>query len=158
MLLLVFMLCACGGEGNNDTGDGISEALKERAKPAERSLTKLRDAVVKFYAAKKEAPRSVNDLAGYGGGPDDLETSDDYADIGLTFFSSSLKFDAQGNLARGWFLATPKGTSDALQVRMNGVTGGFEYLRKGEKWKAAEEDEGWAPGEKPKPDEDLTTE
>jgi hypothetical protein len=158
LLLLMFMLAACGGEGNTDAGEGITEAQKDRAKPAERNLVKIRDAVVKYYAANKEPPQSVSDLDKFGGGPEDLVTNDDYADIGFSFISHSLRFDENGALTRGWFIATPKGNSDALRVRLNGVTGTFDYTRKGGDWPPAEEDKGFAPGEKPKPDEDLTTE
>ncbi len=158
VLILALVLAACGGEDNAGAADGVTEALKERADPAERNLVKIRDAVVKFYAEKKTAPQSVSDLAGFGGGPDELEVSDDYADIGFTFTAQALKFDAQGKLTRGWFLASPKGTSEAPKVRMNGVTGEYEYILKNQDWTAAEEDHGWAPGEQPNPDENLTTE
>ncbi len=144
ILLLACLLAACGGAQNNQA-DSTDHALQERAKVAEQNLVRIRDAVVKYYAREQTAPTSVSDLEGLGGGPEELAVSEDYADVGYTFVAASLKFDDAGKLVRGWFFATPRGNSDALQVRMNGVTGAFEHLPKGSQWTAAEDDEGWTP-------------
>ncbi|MCC7509536.1 MAG: hypothetical protein IT464_09190 [Planctomycetes bacterium] len=146
-LLFVVLVAGCGG-GANTVAEATDSDLRQRAKSAEGNLERIRDSVLKYYAAKKAPPHSVSDLESFGASEKDLIPTEDYADIGYAFFS--LKFDAAGKLVRGWFLATPKGNSNALQVRMNGVSGKFEHLPKGETWTAANEDEGWAPGEEPK--------
>lgn len=147
VLLFLFsalLVAACGG--NDAANGGNQAAAADRARPAERNLVKIRDACVKYYENKKALPESTSDLEGFGAGEKDLEITDDYTDLAYSFFG--LKFEA-GKLVRGWFFASPK-TPDALQLRMNGVTGKYEYLPKGEKWQPAEDDKGWAPGEEPK--------
>lgn len=147
VLLFLFSVCLLSACGGNDAANGANDAsAQDRAKPAERNLVKIRDACVKYYENKKAAPESTSDLEGFGAGEKDLEITEDYTDLAYSFFG--LKFE-DGKLTRGWFFASPK-TQDALQLRMNGVTGKYEYLPKGQKWQAAEEDKGWAPGEEPK--------
>jgi hypothetical protein len=133
VLAILLVLTACGGA--NSVAES-PDSLRERAKPAERNLVLIRDAVVKYHEANGAVPQSVSDLEAFGGGPEDFEKSDDYADIGYTFVADGLKFE-NGKLTRGWFLASPRGNREALQVRMNGVTGEFEYLPSGEQWKPA---------------------
>lgn len=121
---ILLLLSACGGGENASADSGGSK--QDRAKVAEVNLTRIRDAVLKFYEAKKEVPMSVTHLEDYGGGENDLEPSSDYADIGYAFYS--VKFDDQGKMTQGWFIATPVLESGALKVRMNGVTGEFDYV------------------------------
>lgn len=124
LCLLALLLTACGGDAS--AGGSRDDGLKRRAKVAEVNLARIRDAVVKYHAARGETPMSVTHLEGFGGGESDLEPSDDYADIGYAFYS--LKFGDTGKLSQGWFIATPVAKSGALQVRMNGLTGEYDYV------------------------------
>ena len=135
---LTLLLAACGGD--DVAGSGPGGALKARAKVAEVNLARIRDAVVKYYEKHQEVPMSVTHLEDYGGGEQDLEASDDYADIGYAFYN--VKFDDSGKMIQGWFIATPVADSGALKVRMNGVTDEFDYV-------AQEEDFGPAPSTLP---------
>lgn len=134
-LLFALLSVACGNDPAPNAGP---EELQQRAKPAERNLVRIRDAVVAFYAARGTEPISLDELTDYGSGPRNLEPSEDYSDLGYSFYA--LKFSDEGELEQAWLMATPKGGSDALQVRMNGVTGTFEYLPAGERWGPAAED------------------
>jgi hypothetical protein len=129
------MFAACGGD--NAPEDNSDDALKARARIAEVNLTRIRDAVVKYHGEHGEIPMSVTHLNGFGGGENELEPSDDYADIGYAFFN--VKFE-DGKMTQGWFIATPVAGSGALQVRMNGVTGEFDYVPQGEDFGRAPSD------------------
>lgn len=136
VFLLIALLAACGN-GNEDSAPGAGE-LRERAEPAERNLERIRDAVLAFHKARGMEPISVDELADFGAGPTNLEPSDDYSDLGYSFYS--LRFSEEGEMEQAWLIATPKVGSEALQVRMNGLTGNFEYLPAGEAWgRAADE-------------------
>lgn len=122
------LLAACAGDGA--AADGSPDNLKARAKVAEVNLARIRDAVVKYHKEKSEVPMSVSHLEGFGGGESELEPSEDYADIGYSFYS--ITFDSDGKLTQGWFIATPVAESGALKVRMNGVSGEFDYVEQAE--------------------------
>lgn len=137
LFLFAIVLLAAGCGGNSDADNGV-DPLKQRAKVAEKNLRQLRDAVVKYHEKNGEAPQSVSDLNGFGGAEADLETNDDYSELGFSFYS--LEFE-DGKLTQGWFMATPMADTGALQVRMNGVTGEFDYMPQGEDFAPAETDE-----------------
>jgi hypothetical protein len=147
-LLSLLLLVACSPE-NKAPGNSLSDPeMLRRAAVAERNLVKMRDAAIAYYARHKRLPEFSDELAEFKAGPKDLEASDDYdAELGYGFLN--LKFSADGKLERGWFFATPRGTSDALKVRMNGVSGNFDHVRNGEPFLRAPDDEGWKEGELP---------
>ena len=134
-LLSALLLAACSPE-NKAPGNSLSDPEM------------LRRAAVAFYARHKRLPEFSDELAEFKAGPKDLEASDDYdAELGYGFLN--LRFNADGKLERGWFFATPRGNSDALKVRMNGVSGNFDHVRNGEPFLRAPDDEGWKEGEAP---------
>lgn len=139
-LFLCLSLLLLAGCSSDDVAGDSGGDVKARAKVAEKNLTRIRDAVLKYHTEKKEVPMSVTHLEDYGGGEGDLEPSEDYADIGYAFYS--VKFDDDGKMTQGWFIATPVSESGALKVRMNGVSGEFDYV-------AQEEDFGPAPSTLP---------
>lgn len=147
-LLSVFVLAACSPE-NKAPGNALTDPeMLRRASVAERNLVKIRDAVVAYYARNRKKPEFTDELAAFQAGPKDLEAGEDYdAELGYGFLN--LKFDDAGKLVRGWFFATPRSTSDALKVRMNGVTGRYDHVPKGEEFSKAPDDEGWSEGELP---------
>lgn len=133
LCLLALPLTACGGDAS--AGGGRNDDLRSRARVAEVNLVRIRDALLKYHAATNEVPMSVTHLEEFGGGESDLEPSEDYADIGYAFFN--VEFDESGKLTQAWLIATPVGNSDALKVRMNGVTGEYDYVAKGEEFAPA---------------------
>ena len=137
ILFLTFacLLAACGG-GNE--GVNAQDALRERAKPAESNLVKVRDAIVAYHKKTGEIPRSVTHLADVGLKEEDL-ANEDYSELGYAFYKLVFEGD---KLVQGWLLATPMGDRDALQVRMNAVTGEFDYAAKGEEFGQAASDNG----------------
>ena len=129
-LFLCFLVMLLAGCGDDAGPDGQSEALKLRARVAEVNLTRIRDAVVKYHKQHGEVPGSVTDLKDFGGGESDLEPSEDYSEIGYSFYS--VEFDESGKMTQGWFIATPVADSGALQVRMDGVSEELDYVPQGE--------------------------
>ena len=136
-LTLVCLLAGCGG-GNENVANA-QDALREKAKPAEENLTRVRDAVVKYHKEKGEVPRSVTHLGEVGLKEASL-ANEDYSELGYAFYN--IAFDDQGKLVQGWLIATPMADRDALQVRMNAVTGEFDYVGKGEDFGTAPSDNG----------------
>ncbi len=120
---------SCG----EDTDDPVVVgSTQERAKPAEANLKMIREAVIKFHKAKGTNPLGVDDLDEFGAAQSDYASSDDYdSEFGYTFWG--LVWNDDGTLKEGWFLATPKLETGALQVRMNGNTGEFDYAPQGER-------------------------
>lgn len=137
LFLFVLLLAACGGE---DKPDSTEDGLKTRAKVAELNLVKIRDAVVAYHEKHGKKPESVSDLDDFGAGLTALAASDDYADLGYSFYNVEFK---DGKLARGWFLATPMLNKGALKVRMNGVSGNFDYVPHDQDFGQAPDDNGW---------------
>jgi hypothetical protein len=135
LLFLLFsaLVCSCGG--GSDSGAADNSDLRQRAEVAERNLTRMRDAIVEFRRTQGRAPGSVDDLAENGL---QFEPSDDYADLGYSFIHVS--FDDDGELEEAWLIATPRGDSNALRLRMDGVKGTFEYFTKEEEWRPAPRD------------------
>lgn len=136
--LLLLTLAACGAGGPNSLEQ--EQIMNASAKVAERNLTKIRDGLLSYHKKHNKAPESVDDLATVGAGPEQLEASEDYADLGYSFYA--LKFDASGKLTQGWLIASPRGDRKALRVRMNAVTGEFDHTK-------PDEPMGVAPGDKP---------
>ncbi|MCA8911913.1 MAG: hypothetical protein KDB82_09425 [Planctomycetes bacterium] len=139
-LALALLLAACGG-GNAEAEKNAE--LHKRAEVAERNLVKVRDAIVAYYKKNKKAPETMDDLADFGAAEKDLEVNDDYSELAYTFLPQSLEFDDSGKLTRCWLIATPISKTGALQVRMNGVTGNFDYVAADEDFGPAPDDEGW---------------
>ncbi|MCG3181984.1 MAG: hypothetical protein ICCCNLDF_00021 [Planctomycetes bacterium] len=137
-LLSICLLAGCGGD-NTPAGDG-GDPLRERAKAAEVNLVKVRDAVAAYYAKHNKAPESVSDLAAFGIKEAEL-ANEDYSELGYAFYN--LEFDPAGKLTRGWLIATPMADREALKVRMNAVSGEFDYTGRDEDFSAAPSDNGW---------------
>ena len=131
----VILLAACGG-ANAPAGNTDAE-LRDRARPAETRLVEIRDAVVAYFAKNKKAPDSVSDLADVGITNEKL-ANEDYSELGYAFYS--VEFDAAGRLKQAWLIATPMDGRKALQVRMNGVTGEYDYTAAGEEFGPAPSD------------------
>lgn len=138
LTITCMLLGACGGDTAADSGD---EALKNRAKVAEANLVLIRDAVLAYHKKNKLPPESITDLDAYGAAESDLDINDDYSELGYTFYN--LDFDEAGKMTRGWFIATPISKTGALKVRLNGVSGNFDYVPQGEEFGPAPDDEGW---------------
>lgn len=136
-LACVILLAACSG-GENSPVDNSDEALRERAKPAEKHLLEIRDALVAYHGKRGKVARSMSELAEVGLTLDKLAGNDDYSELGYTYFS--VQFDGAGKLKQAWLIATPMTGRQALTVRMNGVTGEFDYTAPGEKLGAAPSD------------------
>lgn len=128
-----FGLAACGAGAPN--ASEREAAMKASASVAEVNLKKIRDGIVAFHAKNQKVPASIDDLAPFKAGPDALEPSDDYADLGYSFYN--LEFDDAGRLKQGWLVATPRGDRTAMVVRMNAVSGEFDYTQPGEPLGAA---------------------
>lgn len=122
-LLLLLLLAACGGK--EPTPEEKEAAIKAAAKVAERNLVKIRDGVLAYYRKNGAAPESMDNLADFGISDDKLEASDDYAPLGYHFYS--LDFSKDGAMTQGWFEASPMAGRKAYRVRLNGVTGEFDY-------------------------------
>lgn len=137
-LLSICLLAGCGGD-NTPAGDG-GDPLRERAKAAEANLVKVRDAVAAYYARHNKAPESISDLATFGITEEQL-ANEDYSELGYAFYN--LRFDEGGKLTQGWLIATPMADREALKVRMNAVTGEFDYVNKEEEFGTAPSDNGW---------------
>jgi hypothetical protein len=135
-LACVILLTACGGA--NAPVDNSDDARRGRAKPAEKHLVEIRDAVVAYYAKHGKAPESITDLAAVGITDAKLADSEDYSELGYAFYS--VEFHADGKLKQAWLIATPMTGRDALNVRMNGVTGEFDYTGPGEEFGPAPSD------------------
>lgn len=131
-------LASCGAGAPNS--QQRQEAMKVSAQVAERNLVKLRDGVVAYYKKHQQAPVSIDDLESVGSGTATLEASEDYADLGYNFYK--LDFSPDGTLKQGWFLASPRGDRKAMRVRMDGVSGAFDYTPPGEEMGAAPGDNG----------------
>lgn len=136
-LTLICLLAGCGGD--NQTTDG-GDPMRERAKAAEANLVRVRDAVAAYYAKHQKAPESVSDLAAFGIKESEL-ANEDYSELGYAFYN--LEFDQAGKLSRGWLLATPMADREALKVRMNAVSGEFDYVGRDEDFGRAPSDNGW---------------
>ena len=144
-LSMAMLLAACGGGENAEV---VQEAeLQKRAEVAERNMLKIRDAVLAYHKKNKKAPEHMGELAEFGAAEGDLEINDDYSELAYGFYN--LSFDADGKLERAWFIATPVSHTGALAVRLNGVSGNFDYVKEGEEFGAAPDDEGW--GNSPPP-------
>jgi hypothetical protein len=126
--LLLLTLAACGSGGPNEQQK--EQQMQASARVAERNLQKIRDALLAYHRKHGSVPQSVDDLAAFGAGPEQLEPSDDYADLGYSFYS--LQFNGDGTLKQGWLIASPRADRDALRVRMNAVNGAVDYTRPGE--------------------------
>lgn len=135
--LLLLMLAACGRGGPNSLEK--EQVMQASAKVAERNLTKIRDGILSYYKKHQKSPMSVDDLVEFGAGPEALEASEDYADLGYSFYA--LEFAADGSLKQGWLIASPREDRNALRVRMNAVSGEYDHTRPGEPM-------GIAPGDK----------
>lgn len=136
--LLLLTLAACGAGGPNSQEK--EQVMQASAKVAERNLVKIRDGILAFRKKHGKSPESVDDLAGVGAGPESLEASDDYADLGYSFYN--LQFAEDGSLKQGWLIASPRGDREALRVRMNAVSGEFDHTRPGEPLGVAPGDKG----------------
>jgi hypothetical protein len=131
--LLLLTLAACGpGEPNSLEKE---QMMQTSAKVAEGNLAKIRDGIIAFYKKHQKAPESVDDLAAFAAGPEQLAASEDYADLGYSFYN--LQFDDDGKLKRGWLIASPRSDRNALRVRMNAVSGEIDYTKPGEPLGAA---------------------
>ncbi len=130
---LCLALAGCGPGAPN--ASEREAAMKASAGVAEVNLKKIRDGIVAFHAKNQKVPDSIDDLVPFKAGPEALEPSDDYADLGYSFYN--LEFDAAGKLKQGWLVATPRGDRTAMVVRMNAVSGEFDYTQPGEPLGAA---------------------
>jgi hypothetical protein len=138
-LLALILLSVLGcSRGPNSPAPNLDAGLfKENAKGAEDNLKKMRDASAKFYEKHKAAPQQVDDLTGFGAGPDDLKSDKYYSELSFTFFR--LKFDDKGALTEGKFRATPKLDAEAPIVMLDAKSGEFEYKAKDAPENAANE-------------------
>lgn len=127
LAMLALAGCRRGVDNAPIPGADITQdaSLKAAAKVAERNLLKMRDGVLTYFKKNMHAPESIDELEPFGAGCSSLEASDDYADLGYSFYS--LDFNIDGSMKVGWFIAAPKADRKALRVRMNGVTGDFDY-------------------------------
>ncbi|MCC6463823.1 MAG: hypothetical protein IT463_00630 [Planctomycetes bacterium] len=127
VFLLCFLFLVLAGCGGGNSANATPDEMKQKASVAERNLVRIRDGVVAYYGKYQKAPATVDDLSEFKAGPSDLEKDENYADIGYLFVSHSLKFDDKGKLTQGWFIATPPLDCKCYKVRLNGVTGEFDY-------------------------------
>jgi hypothetical protein len=137
-LACVILVAACGGP--NAPVNATDDELRERAKPAEAHLVEIRDALLAYYAKHKKVAMSMTHLEEVGLTSAKLADNEDYSELGYGFYS--VEFDADGKLKRAWLIATPMTGRKALQVRMNGLTGEFDYA-------AADAEFGPAPSDPP---------
>lgn len=139
LLLTLFLLALAGCTGGSNAPAPQAEAglFKENAKGAEDNLKKMREASLKYYEKHKAAPQQVDDLTGFGAGPEDLKSDKYYSELGFTFFR--LKFDDKGVLVEGKFRATPRLDAEAPIVMLDAKSGDFEYKAKDAQENAANE-------------------
>jgi hypothetical protein len=135
--LLVLLLAACGGGPNEQQKE---EAVQASARVAERNLVKIRDAVLEYHRKNGTAPERMDDLAAFGVSAENLEPSENYADLGYMLYK--IAFNKDGTMTSGWFQATPMEGRNALRVRLNGVTGKFDYAKSDEPYAEAPADNG----------------
>jgi hypothetical protein len=136
-LACFILLAACGG-GNDVSPADMMDSMRARAKPAEKHLVEIRDALVAYHGKHNREPESVSDLADVGLPLSKLAGNEDYSELGYAFYSVS--FGGDGKLRQAWLIATPMKGREALTVRMNGVTGEFDYTAPGERLGAAPSD------------------
>jgi hypothetical protein len=137
LTILTLVVVGCGGGANAPASNTQANLFKENAKGAEDNLKKMRAASLKFYDKHKAAPEQMDDLAGFGAGPEDLKQDAYYSELGFTFFR--LKFDDKGALIEGKFRATPRAEAEAPIVMIDAKSGEFEYKSKDAPEKAANE-------------------
>jgi hypothetical protein len=125
----VILLSACGG-ANAPVANNDDAAMRERARPAEKHLVEIRDALVAFYAKHKKKPGSMSDLADVGLPLTKLAGNEDYSELGYSYYS--VEFDPDGKLKQAWLIATPMSGRNAYTVRMNGVSGEYDYTAPGQ--------------------------
>jgi hypothetical protein len=135
-LACLILLSACGG-ANAPAGNNY-DVLRDRAKPAETQLVAIRDAVVAYHGRHKRVPTSVSELEEFGISASKLAESEDYSELGYAFYS--VEFDGSGKLKQAWLIATPMTGREALQVRMNGVSGEYDYTPAGQEFGPAPSD------------------
>ncbi|MBX3474934.1 MAG: hypothetical protein KF754_11170 [Planctomycetes bacterium] len=136
--LLLLTLAACGAGGPNALEK--EQIMQSSAKVAERNLQKIRDGILAYHKKHQKSPKSVDDLSEVGAGPENLETSEDYADLGYSFYA--VEFAADGTLKQGWLLASPRADREAMRVRMNAVNGEVDLTKPGDAMGAAPGDRG----------------
>jgi hypothetical protein len=136
-LILAPLIGACSPD--EEAAPRHNPAQVETAEVAVENLRTIRDATVRYWAATGSAPVSIDLLSEHGAGVSDLRESDVYSEFGYNF--TGLLFDEAGELARGWFFATPRRDREGLQVRLDGVTDEVEYLPKGQPWGRAAGDD-----------------
>jgi hypothetical protein len=136
-LLIALLVSACNQ--NVQTEDELDAELRAHADVAVSNLKRIRDAAVKYRKATGEIPESIDQLAEHGAAEDELDDSEVYSVLGYNY--TGLLFDDDGNLARGWFFATPRADADGMKVRFNGVTEQVEMIPKDAPWLPAEDDD-----------------
>lgn len=124
LFFLLFILAACGGDNS-----GVQAELgpRDKTKEAEPNLVKMKEASEKFWAKNRAAPTEVPDLVEFGV-TEKLLSGVNYSDIGYGF--GELTFDDKGELTNGFYWANSKTGGDS--VRLDGVTGEFDYVANGE--------------------------
>lgn len=123
--LFILALFGCSGGATNAPLKLETSLFKENAKVAEDNLKKMREASLKYYEKNKAAPEKVDDLAGFGAGPDELKADKYYSELGFTLFR--LKFNEKGELIEGKFRATPRVDANAPIVMLDAKTSEFDY-------------------------------
>lgn len=137
LTIMMLVVVGCGGGANAPASNTQADLFKENAKGAEDNLKKMRAAAMKFYDKHKAAPEHMDDLAGFGAGPEDLKPDPYYSELSFTFFR--LKFDEKAALIEGKFRATPRADAKAPIVMLDAKSGDFEYKAKDAPEKAANE-------------------
>lgn len=137
LTILLLVVVGCGGGAHAPASNTQANLFKENAKGAEDNLKKMRDASLRYYEKHKAAPEQMDDLAGFGAGPEELKPDPYYSELSFTFFR--LKFDDKGALTEGKFRATPRTGADAPIVMLDAKSGELEYKAKDAPEKAANE-------------------
>lgn len=135
LTILTLLVVGCGGGSNTPASNTQASLFKENASGAEDNLKKMRDAALKYYEKHKAAPEQMDDLAGFGAGPEELKPDAYYSELGFTFFR--LKFDDKGSMTEGKFRATPRAEAQAPIVMLDAKSGDLEYKSKDEPEKSA---------------------
>lgn len=133
-LCFIFLFLAACGDAE---GDAKPEGSLVSTEFAEQNLVMIRDACHGYFEKNGRPPEHMGEIVGFGVTLESL-SNDDYSDEGYEF--SLLEYDLDSNLTSGWFFASSKGSSSANRVRMNGVTGEFDYVPNGQRWQPAKED------------------
>ncbi|MDC1142435.1 hypothetical protein OAU50_05040 [Planctomycetota bacterium] len=135
LCFLLLFLAACNDTGNEET---TKTSARKSAQEAEVNLLKIRDASLEFWVKFGRPPAAMSDLTEFGMTEDTLN-GEHYSDIAYGF--GKLTFDDVGKLLAGYFWATSKGSSEADNVRMNGVTGEYDYVPSGQPFGSLKEED-----------------